>query len=101
MEPQFPFGFGLSYTTFEYSGLRVTPGKTDAGKPIDVSLKVRNTGSRAGAEVVELYIHDGHSKIDRPVHELKSFARVQLNPGQTKIIVFELNRSAFSYWEPG
>jgi beta-glucosidase len=100
VEPQFPFGFGLSYMTFEYSGLKVTPGKTDAAKPIDVSMKVRNTGSRAGAEVVELYVHDGHSKIDRPAHELKGFERVELKPGETKTVRFTLDRAALSYWSP-
>lgn len=100
VEPQFPFGFGLSYTTFEYSGLKVTPGKSAVDKPVEVSVKVRNTGSRAGAEVVQLYVHDGHSKIDRPAHELKSFARVQLNPGQSKTVVLQLDRAAFSYWSP-
>ena len=100
VDPQFPFGFGLSYTTFELSALKVTPGKWTGDKPAQVSIKVRNTGSRPGAEVVQLYVHDGHSKIDRPVHELKSFARVQLDPGQWKIIFFELDRAAFSYWDP-
>ena len=74
VEPQFPFGFGLSYTTFEYSDLKVKPNKAAGEQPVGVSLKVRNTGKRAGAEVVELYVHDGHSKIDRPVHELKGFS---------------------------
>jgi beta-glucosidase len=100
VEPQFPFGFGLSYTTFEYSDLKVTPGKVPSNQPVGVSLKVKNTGTRAGAEVVELYLHDGHSKIDRPVHELKRFQRVELQPGQTKIVNFLLDRAAFSYWNP-
>jgi beta-glucosidase len=99
VEPQFPFGFGLSYTTFDYSGLTVKPGdgQTDVA---EVSLKVRNTGKRAGAEVVELYVHDGHAKIDRPVHELKGFSRVELQPGETKSVHFTLNRAALSYWNP-
>ncbi len=65
-----------------------------------LQLKVRNTGTRPGAEVVELYVHDGHSKIDRPVHELKAFSRVELQPGETKAIQFSLENSAFSYWSP-
>jgi beta-glucosidase len=100
VEPQFPFGFGLSYTTFEYSGLKVTPGKTSGGRPIEISLKVKNTGARDGAEVVQLYVHDGHSKIDRPVRELKGFQRVELKPGETKAVEFTLDRAALSYWSP-
>ncbi len=104
VEPQFPFGFGLSYTSFEYSGLKVTRFVTRggaAGVPgAIVNLKVRNTGSRAGAEVVELYVHDGHAKIDRPVHELKGFQRVELKPGESKAVQLTLDRSAFSYWDP-
>jgi beta-glucosidase len=103
VEPLFPFGFGLSYTKFEYSGLTVTPyisaGKAGLTGAV-VSLKVRNTGTRAGAEVVELYVHDGHSKIDRPVHELKGFRRVELKPGETQTVGFTLDRSALSYWSP-
>jgi beta-glucosidase len=100
VEPQFPFGFGLSYTTFEYSGLKITPGKANGKEPLQVSLKVRNSGQRAGAEVVELYVHDGHSKIDRPVHELKGFQRVEMKPGESKTVQFTLDRAALSYWNP-
>ncbi len=100
IEPLFPFGFGLSYTTFEYSGLTVTPGKVSGNERGEVSLKVSNTGKRAGAEVVELYVHDGHSKIDRPVHELKGFSRVELKPGETRTVRFTLDRAALSYWSP-
>jgi len=80
IDPLFPFGFGLSYTTFAYSGLTVSP--VQGTTPAEVSLKVKNTGSRAGAEVVQLYLHDGHSKIDRPEHELKGFRRVELKAGE-------------------
>ena len=100
VEPQFPFGFGMSYTTFEYSGLTVLPGKVNAGHLVEVILEVRNTGQRAGAEVVELYVKDGHSKIDRPVHELKGFNRVELKPGESQTIKFNLDPSAFEYWNP-
>ena len=103
VEPQFPFGFGLSYTKFEYSDLKVTPlmlAKGAGHSGAVVSLTLRNIGSRAGAEVVQLYIHDGHSKIDRPGHELKGFKRVDLKPGESQTVAFTLGRAAFSYWSP-
>ena len=101
VEPQFPFGFGLSYTAFAYSDLKST-GTETAGGPVKraFSVNVRNTGKRPGAEVIEVYVHDGHSKIDRPVHELKAFKRVELQPGETKTVEFSLDQSAFSYWSP-
>ena len=101
VEPQFPFGFGLSYTTFEYSDLKLTSTE-NAGRNgrWSFSLKVRNTGSRAGAEVVQLYVHDGDTKIDRPAHELKAFSRVDLKPGESQTVQFELDNSAFEYWSP-
>ena len=98
--PQFPFGFGLSYTTFAYSQLQATPGKAAGDRPIEVSVTVRNTGRRAGAEVVELYVHPDHTKIDRPAHELKGFRRVELKPGESQRLRFTLERAAFSYWDP-
>jgi beta-glucosidase len=100
VEPQFPFGFGLSYTSFEYGDLKVTPSQSSGNELVNVSLKVKNTGARAGTEVVQLYVHDGHSKIDRPVRELKGFKRVELKPGETKTIDFTLNRADLSYWSP-
>ena len=101
VEPQFPFGFGLSYTTFEYSDLKLT-NIENAGRNgnWEFSVKVRNTGSRAGAEVVQLYVHDGHAKIDRPAHELKAFSRVELKPGESQTVQFKLDNSAFEYWSP-
>jgi len=100
VEPQFPFGFGLSYTKFEYSSLVVGPGRITKDEPIHVGLRVRNTGNRAGAEVVQLYVHDEDAKIDRPVHELKGFSRVELKPGEEKTVRFTLDRTALSYWDP-
>jgi beta-glucosidase len=101
VEPQFPFGFGLSYTKFAYSDLKMTRYE-NAGRSATWSfgVKVRNTGARAGAEVVQLYVQDRHAKIDRPVHELKGFQRVELQPGEAKTVRFTLDRAALSYWSP-
>lgn len=98
VELQFPFGFGLSYTKFEYSGLRILPKGSEG--TWTVSAEVRNSGLSAGAEVVELYVHDAHATIDRPAHELKGFQRMELQPGETKTVEFTVNRAALSYWNP-
>jgi beta-glucosidase len=95
---QYPFGYGLSYTSFDYSDLKITPANASETQPVEVSLSLRNSGSRAGAEIVELYVHDGHSSVDRPIKELKGFRRVELAPGETKAIRFTLDRSAFAYY---
>ncbi|MCX6283948.1 MAG: glycoside hydrolase family 3 C-terminal domain-containing protein, partial [Bacteroidetes bacterium] len=94
--PTFPFGFGLSYTTFEYSGLKVETGANNTYK---VSLTVKNTGKLKGSEVVQLYIGDDHSKVHRPIKELKGFARVSLEPGQEKKVIMTLNSRSFSYYD--
>jgi len=96
VEPAFPFGFGLSYTKFDYSDLKVVHKD---GNDV-VTLKVKNSGKRDGAEVTQLYVHDGHAKIDRPIHELKGFQRVELKAGETKKVQFTLDKAAFSYWSP-
>jgi len=99
VEPQFPFGFGLSYTKFALSDLRISQVK--GGNAVwSVTANVRNTGNRAGAEVVQLYVHDGHAKIDRPERELKGFHRVELEAGESKSLRFTLDRAALSYWNP-
>ncbi|HKN15886.1 MAG TPA: glycoside hydrolase family 3 C-terminal domain-containing protein [Candidatus Sulfotelmatobacter sp.] len=98
VEPLFPFGYGLSYTKFDYSDLKISPSESSSGKPVEVSLRVRNTGSRAGADVVELYVHDGHASVDRPVQELKGFHRVELAPGESKTVSFSLDRSAMAFY---
>lgn len=89
-EPMFPFGFGLSYTTFEYANLKIDPAETGVKGRIGVSLDVTNTGKRAGEEVAQLYIRDLVGSLTRPVKELKGFQRISLNPGETKAVRFEL-----------
>ena len=86
--PLYPFGFGLSYTQFNYSKLQINPKKVKAGEPVKVTLEVSNTGDRDGDEVVQLYIHDKVSSITRPVQELKDFSRIHLKKGETKTVSF-------------
>ena len=95
----FAFGYGLSYTTFGYSNLSVTPQTGSPGGPVMVSFDVRNTGRRAGAEVAELYVGDVHASVPRPVKELKGFAKITLKPGETKPITLTLDRRAFSFYD--
>ena len=85
-EPLFPFGYGLSYTTFDYSGLRASASRLRPEDEITVSLDVKNTGARAGDEVVQLYVRHEKSKVERPKKELRGFERVALQPGETKTV---------------
>jgi beta-glucosidase len=98
VEPLFPFGHGLSYTRFDYTNLSVSPTKVSTDRSIKVSLRVRNSGTRAGAEVVQLYVRDVKSSVDRPLKELKGFRRVELSPGETKDVSFSLDRQALSFY---
>ncbi len=100
-EPLFPFGHGLSYTTFEYGGLTVSPANVKADGKVEVGVHVRNTGTRAGAEVVQVYVHDVESSLPRPQKELKAFGRVTLPPGAARALTFTLDRSALQFFEPG
>jgi beta-glucosidase len=95
IEPLFPFGFGLSYTTFAYSNLRVTPAGPSAAT---VECDITNTGRVAGAEVAQVYVQDAHSKVQRPEKELKGFAKVSLAPGETKTVRVALNARSFAYY---
>lgn len=94
----FPFGFGLSYTTFAFSNLKVSPEDASPSGDITVSFDVTNTGQREGADVAQLYVGDPSAKIKRPVEELKGFQKVRLMPGQTQRVVLHLNHSALAYW---
>jgi beta-glucosidase len=96
--PLFPFGFGLSYTTFSFSKLEVPPSAA-SGSGVTVSFDVANTGSVAGAEVAQLYVSDPSAKAQRPERELKGFQKVHLAPGETKHVTLSLDARAFSYWD--
>jgi beta-glucosidase len=93
IEPLYPFGHGLSYTTFAYRELRVDG--------MNIAIDVTNTGDVAGKEVVQLYVADLASSVSRPPKELKAFAKVALEPGETKEVTLTLNRRSFSFWEDG
>lgn len=97
--PLFPFGFGLSYSTFDYSDLRVTPAAMGTHPLVEVTFKVKNTGSREAAEVAQVYVADSHSPVPRPPKELKGFAKISLRPGETKQLSILLDRRAFSYYD--
>jgi beta-glucosidase len=88
--PQYPFGYGLAYTTFAYGALRVSPETMAADGSLEVSAEVTNTGARAGTAVVQLYVHDRVGDVTRPVRELKGFQRVTLSPGETRRVSFTL-----------
>ena len=90
VQPQFPFGAGLSYTTFEYSGLTSSPGSDGQAGATDVSVTVRNTGSRAGMEVVQVYVTPSHDTLSPPVKRLKRFAKILLNPGESRQLRFRI-----------
>ena len=100
IEPEFPFGFGLSYTTFEYSNLKLVPGQDTNGPVVTAEFEIANTGSRAGAEVAELYIHQDHPSLPRPLKELKGFTKISLKPGEKKTVSIPLDQRAFAYYDP-
>jgi beta-glucosidase len=99
VEPLFPFGHGLSYTAFDYGKPKIEPGRIPAGKAVGVTVSVRNSGTRTGAEVVQLYLQPPPSRVDRPVKELKGFGRVMLQPGETKTVSFTLDKAAMSFYD--
>ena len=94
----FPFGYGLSYTTFDYSNLRVDKKKFKDTDTVTVTVDVTNTGKMAGKEVVQLYVADKESTVIRPEKELRDFAKVELMPGETKTVSFTLGKRAFAYY---
>ena len=98
MDVLFPFGYGLSYTTFDYADLTVDRDRIKDTDTLRVSVDVTNTGSMAGKEVVQLYVADRESTVIRPVKELRDFAKVELAPGETKTVTFTLDKRAFAYY---
>jgi beta-glucosidase len=99
IEPRFPFGHGLSYTTFEYSDLKIQPRRVKKGESVQVTLKVKNTGDMAGAEVVQLYLEDEKSSVVRPEKELKGFDKVYLEPGQEKKVTLKIKPEDMQFWD--
>ena len=95
VKPLFPFGYGLSYTIFQYSGLQVSHDRHD----VKVSFKVKNTGNRQGAEIAQVYVADSHSHVPRPIKELKGFVRLDLKPGEEKAASVLLDRRSFAYYD--
>ena len=100
IEPLFPFGFGLSYTTFEYSNIQIAKDQYKSSEPVSITLTVKNTGMVDGAEVVELYVNDPVSSLPRPPKELKAFSKVYLKAGESKEVKFTLNENAFHFYNP-
>src|SRR5579884_2929997 len=97
--PLFPFGFGLSYTTFSYSPLHLSAQEMGPHETLQVSLDVTNTGQQAGKEVVQLYVRDRQARLQRPEKELKGFAKVQLEPGESKTVTIPIGRDALAYYD--
>lgn len=100
IEPLFPFGYGLSYTSFEYSELNLSSKEINDNDKLAITLKLKNTGMLKGSEVVQLYIKDIQSSLDRPLQELKGFKKVSLNPGEEKTIELTIDKDALSFFDP-
>src|SRR5215469_6003323 len=99
VRPLFPFGFGLSYTAFSYSGLQLTPVPPGSEALVTVTFQIKNTRPREAAEVAQVYVGDSHASVPRPSKELKGFAKVFLRPGEQKEVTILLDRRAFSYYD--
>ncbi len=99
IEPHFPFGFGLSYTTFAYSDLKLGAESIRQGETLDVQVTVTNTGDRAGKEVVQLYVHEHESRFPRAVRELKDFAKVEIEPGESRVVTLHVAADDLAQWD--
>jgi beta-glucosidase len=99
-EPQYPFGHGLSYTTFSLANLRTSTDKIARNGTVSVDVDVANTGSRSGDEIVQLYVRYPESKVDRPLKQLRGFQRVTLAPAEVKTVTLRLAAADLAYWNP-
>jgi beta-glucosidase len=99
-KPAFSFGFGLSYTDFRIENLKLSGSTIGPEDGLDLSVTVRNTGERTGSEVVQIYVADLESRLPRPVKELKGFAKIILEPGESSVVDISLDSRAFQYWDP-
>jgi beta-glucosidase len=99
IKPFFPFGYGLSYTNFKYSGLKLSADSIDANGKITAIFNITNTGEVAGSEVAELYVSDLQPKVDRPIRELKGFSKVALQPGETQKVSLTITPQDLSYYD--
>ena len=99
--PLYPFGYGLSYTTFSYSNLQLSQQTLDKDEQMTVSATVKNTGSRAGWEIVQLYVHCQSQTVERPIKQLAGFARIWLEPGESGTVNMPLKHSQLAYFNEG
>jgi beta-glucosidase len=100
-QPLYPFGFGLSYTSFQYSNLRTSADSINPTGEIIVSVDVKNTGTRAGDEVAQMYVKHLDSAVERPIKELRGFQRIALQPGEARTVKFPLKATGLTYWDAG
>ena len=100
LEPAFAFGHGLSYTTFDYSNIKLSRSQIKVGESLSVEVQIKNSGGREGGEVVQLYLQDLQSSLPRPLKELKGFEKVVLRPGQAKVVRIDLDARSMSFYDP-
>lgn len=96
-EPLLPFGYGLSYTSFDYSELSLSSSEITANQTLEVSVTVTNIGSRSGIETIQLYVRDISGEVVRPLRELKDFTKLELQPGESKVVTFQLTEEQLRY----
>lgn len=99
IRPLYPFGHGLSYTAFSYGNLRIAPNKVQPGGSVNIRAEITNTGERSGIETVQLYLHDAFASVSRPISELKGFQRIELQPGETAAVLFEVPMELLAFWD--